>query len=148
MIASMSPRSTIPAFDARLYAPEDPSPPFPQTNPSSHARSSFPTSNTNCLSQFGLLELLAEQEELNLIVDREHTSTSHTTEDVSAGTLEERVRALGLGDLFGSIPRGLVFNGLQEIHVRTPRVIEYRHDLLIRTSPEVIIIRRRMVSRG
>ena len=36
------------------------------------------------------LELLAEHEELGLIVDGEHTRTGHTTEDVGTRTLEER----------------------------------------------------------
>jgi len=35
------------------------------------------------------LEGLAEHEELGLVVDGKHTSTSDTTEDVGTGTLEE-----------------------------------------------------------
>jgi hypothetical protein len=33
-------------------------------------------------------ELLSEQEKLSLIIDREHTSTGDTAEDVGTGTLE------------------------------------------------------------
>jgi len=35
------------------------------------------------------LELLSEEEQLDLVVDGEHTSTGDTTEDVGTGTLEE-----------------------------------------------------------
>lgn len=59
-----------------------------------------------------LFELLSEEEELHLIVDREHTSTSDTTEDVGTSTLEERADTL-LGDDLGSrVERGLVLDGL------------------------------------
>lgn len=39
---------------------------------------------------------LAEHEELDLVVDGQHTSTGDTTEDVGTGTLEERADTLSL----------------------------------------------------
>lgn len=36
-----------------------------------------------------LFEGLAKEDQLDLVVDGEHTSTGDTTEDVSTGTLEE-----------------------------------------------------------
>ena len=61
------------------------------------------------------LELLAEHEELNLIVDGEHTSTGDTTEDVGTGTLEERPDTLLGNDLATSIEGGLVLDGLLKL---------------------------------
>ena len=59
-----------------------------------------------------LFELLSEHEELHLVVERQDTSTSDTTEDVGTSTLEERLDTL-LGDNLGSgIDRGLVLDGL------------------------------------
>jgi hypothetical protein len=59
-----------------------------------------------------LLELLAEQDELDLVVDGEHTGTGNTTEDVGTSTLEERLNTLSGDDLAGSIESGLVLDGL------------------------------------
>lgn len=59
-----------------------------------------------------LFEGLAEEEELGLVVDGEHTSTGDTTEDVSTGTLEEGSDTLLGEDLSGSIDRRGVLNGL------------------------------------
>jgi hypothetical protein len=65
------------------------------------------TVRLNCL-----LELLSEEEELDLVVDRKHTSASNTTEDVSTSTLEERHAALLGNDLLQSVERRVVLNGL------------------------------------
>jgi hypothetical protein len=59
-----------------------------------------------------LFELLAEHQELGLVVDGEHTGTSDTTENVSTSTLEERLDALGGNDLAGGIEGRLVLDGL------------------------------------
>jgi hypothetical protein len=66
-----------------------------------------------------LFELLAEQDELNLVIDGKHTSTSNTTEDVSTGTLEEGLDTLLGGDLAGSIEGGAVLDGLTRSHHHT-----------------------------
>jgi hypothetical protein len=58
------------------------------------------------------LELLAEEEELSLVVDGEHTGTSDTTEDVSTSTLEERPDTLSGDDLATGIHGTLVLDGL------------------------------------
>ena len=63
-----------------------------------------------------LFEGLAEEEDLELIVDGEHTSTGNTTENVGTGTLEEGADTL-LGDnLAGGIERALVLDGLTRGH--------------------------------
>jgi hypothetical protein len=61
------------------------------------------------------LELLAEEDELDLVVDGEHTGTGNTTEDVGTSTLEERLDTLSGDDLAGGIHRGLVLDGLFQI---------------------------------
>lgn len=93
-----------------------------------------------------LFELLAEHEELHLIVDGEHTGTSDTTEDVGTSTLEERLDTFSLDDLRCGIEGGLVLDGLKGkfISARAGNI----YDVASLTSPEVIIMRRRMVSRG
>ena len=58
------------------------------------------------------LELLAEHDELNLVVDGEHTSTGNTTKDVGTGTLEERSDTLSSDDLATGIERRRVLDGL------------------------------------
>ena len=58
------------------------------------------------------LEGLAEHEQLNLVVDRKHTSTSDTTENVGTSTLEQRSNALSGNNLTTGIHGGLVFDGL------------------------------------
>lgn len=63
-----------------------------------------------------LLEGLAEKEDLELVVDREHTSTGDTTEDVGTGTLEERLDTLAGDNLLGGIERVLVLDGLTRRH--------------------------------
>jgi hypothetical protein len=60
------------------------------------------------------LELLSEKEELGLIVDGQHTSTSDTTENVGTSTLEERLDTLSGDDLLESIEGGLVLDGLDK----------------------------------
>ena|SRR6188768_1976593 len=53
---------------------------------------------------------LAEHDLLELVVERQHTGTSNTTEDVSTSTLEERLHALLGNDLRASVEHGLVVN--------------------------------------
>jgi len=60
-----------------------------------------------------LLEGLAEHEELDLVVDGEHTSTGNTTEDVGTSTLEERLDTLLGDDLATGIHGRLVLDGLR-----------------------------------
>lgn len=62
------------------------------------------------------LELLAEHDELNLVVDGQHTGTGNTTEDVGTSTLEERLNTLGSDDLAGSVGGRLVLDGLTRGH--------------------------------
>ena len=63
-----------------------------------------------------LLEGLAEDKDLELIVDREHTSTGNTTEDVGTGTLEERLDTLLGNNLLEGIEGALVLDGLARGH--------------------------------
>jgi hypothetical protein len=65
------------------------------------------------------LELLAEEDKLNLVIDGQDTSTSNTTEDVSTSTLEERLDTLLGDDLASSIQGGLVLDGLTGGHHHT-----------------------------
>jgi hypothetical protein len=60
------------------------------------------------------LELLAEEEELSLVVDGEHTGTGDTTENVGTSTLEERSDTLSGNNLAGGIHGRLVLDGLVE----------------------------------
>lgn len=59
------------------------------------------------------LELLAEEDELDLVVDGQDTSAGNTTEDVGTSTLEEGLDALLGDDLLGGIERRLVLDGLR-----------------------------------
>ena len=95
-----------------------------------------------------LFELLAEHEELDLVVDGEHTSTSDTTEDVGTGTLEERLDTLLGDDLAGGIEGRLVLDGLWNLSELLESIQAFRVGSCLLTSPEVIIIRRRIVSSG
>lgn len=63
-----------------------------------------------------LFEGLAEEDDLELVVDGEHTSTGNTTENVGTGTLEERADTLLGDDLAGSIEGALVLDGLTRGH--------------------------------
>lgn len=66
------------------------------------------------------LEGLSEEEELELIVDGQHTSTGDTTQDVGASTLEQRLNTL-LGDnLLEGIEGRLVLDGLTRGHHHAP----------------------------
>jgi hypothetical protein len=65
------------------------------------------------------LELLAEHEELGLVVDGQDTGTGNTTEDVGTSTLEERLDTLGGDDLAGSVHGTLVLDGLTGGHHHT-----------------------------
>lgn len=49
------------------------------------------------------LELLAEEDELDLVVDGQDTSTGDTTENVGTSTLEEGLDTLLGDDLPGSV---------------------------------------------
>jgi len=62
------------------------------------------------------LELLAEHEELGLVVDGQDTGTGNTTENVGTSTLEERADTLSGDDLAGSIHGSLVLDGLTGGH--------------------------------
>jgi hypothetical protein len=62
------------------------------------------------------LELLAEEDKLDLVVDGEHTSTGDTTEDVGTSTLEERLNTLSSDDLATGIEGRLVLDSLTRRH--------------------------------
>lgn len=58
------------------------------------------------------LELLAEHEQLRLVVDGQHTGTGDTTENVGTSTLEERAHTLLSNDLLRGVDGRLVLDGL------------------------------------
>jgi hypothetical protein len=62
------------------------------------------------------LELLAEEDELGLVVDGQDTGTGNTTENVGTSTLEERPDTLGGNDLASSVHGTLVLDGLTGGH--------------------------------
>lgn len=66
-----------------------------------------------------LFECLAEEDDLQLVVDGQDTSTSNTTENVGTSTLEERADTLLSDDLAASIQGGLVLDGLTRSHHHT-----------------------------
>jgi len=84
--------------------------PSPPTT--SHHSPKLLPSSIGCLTGT-TLEGLAEHEQLGLVVDGEHTSTGNTTEDVSTGTLEERLDTLLGDDLATSVDGRLVLDGLK-----------------------------------
>ena len=59
------------------------------------------------------LVLLAEDDELGLVVDGQDTGTGNTTEDVGTSTLEEGLDALAGDDLATSVDGRLVLDGLK-----------------------------------
>ena len=61
------------------------------------------------------LELLAEEEELNLVVDGQHTSASDATQDIGTGALEKGANTFSGNDLAEGIEGGLVLDGLVEM---------------------------------
>lgn len=65
------------------------------------------------------LEGLAEEKDLELIVDGQDTSTGHTTENVGTSTLEERLDTLLGHNLAGSIQGTVVLDGLTRGHHHT-----------------------------
>ena len=65
------------------------------------------------------LEGLSEHDELELIVDGEHTSTGNTTENVGTSTVEERLDTVLGNDLAGGIEGVLVLDGLTGGHHHT-----------------------------
>ena len=82
-----------------------------------YKHATFPPSTPSPLRRFGasrLFELLAEHEELRLIVDGEHTGTSDTTENVGTSTLEERSDTLLSHDLAECIHSTVVFDSLHK----------------------------------
>lgn len=58
------------------------------------------------------LEGLTEHEQLDLVVDGEHTGTGDTSENVGTRALEEGLDTLLGDDLAGRIGRRLVLDGL------------------------------------
>jgi hypothetical protein len=62
------------------------------------------------------LEGLAEEEDLELIVDGQDTSTGNTTEDVGTGTVEESTDTVLGDDLATSVEGTLVLDGLTRGH--------------------------------
>lgn len=62
------------------------------------------------------LEGLAEEQDLELVVDGQDTSTGNTTENVGTGTLEERLDTLLGDDLLASVEGRLVLDGLTRGH--------------------------------
>jgi hypothetical protein len=66
-----------------------------------------------------LFELLAEEDELDLVIDGQDTSTSDTTEDVSTSTLEERLDTLTGNDLAEGVEGRAVLDGLTRGHHHT-----------------------------
>jgi hypothetical protein len=73
--------------------------------------SQFCTVSANRLAG-AALESLSEHENLELVVDGQHTGTSNTTENVGTGTLEERLDALLGDDLAEGIEGAGVLDGL------------------------------------
>lgn len=65
------------------------------------------------------LEGLAEHDELELVVDRQHTSTGDTAENVGTGTTEERLDTLLGDDLLEGVERAAVLDGLTRGHHHT-----------------------------
>jgi len=65
------------------------------------------------------LEGLSEEENLELIIDGQDTSSGHTTENVGTGTLEEGHNTFLLDDLGACIERALVLDGLTGSHHHT-----------------------------
>ena len=63
-----------------------------------------------------LFEGLAEEDDLELIVDGQDTSTGDTTENVGTSTLEERLDTLLGDDLSGGVHGVLVLDGLTRGH--------------------------------
>ena len=59
------------------------------------------------------LVLLAEDDELGLVVDGQDTGTGNTTEDVGTSTLEEGLDTLAGDDLATSVDGRLVLDGLE-----------------------------------
>lgn len=93
------------------------------TPPLHHYRPQKPHLNYTTQSRNRLtgstLELLAEHDQLKLVVDGEHTSTGNTTEDVGTSTLEERLDTLLGDDLATSVDGALVLDGLTRGHHHT-----------------------------
>jgi len=62
---------------------------------------------------------LAEHDLLELVVERQHTSTGNTTENVGASTLEEGFGTFLSNDLGTSVEHGLVVNRSTRSHHHT-----------------------------
>ena len=89
------------------------------SGPTVAKRSRFPSSFSTRAHDGGTrfstrapLELLAEHEQLGLIVDGQNTSSCNPAQNVGAGPLEQRPDSLLSNDLSASVDRGLVLDGL------------------------------------
>jgi len=60
---------------------------------------------------------LTKHEELDLVIDGQHTGTSNTTEDVSTSSLEKGPDTLGSNDGPEGVEGGVVLDGLTTIRV-------------------------------
>ena len=92
------------------------------------------------------LEGFAEHDELDLVVDGQYTGTGNTTEDVSTSSLEEGLHTLSGNDGPEGMEGRVIFDGLT-----TVQMIRNCSSIFLgglRGTYEVIIIRRRTVSRG
>jgi hypothetical protein len=58
------------------------------------------------------LELLAEEDQLDLVVDGQHTGAGNATEDVGTGSLEQRLDTLVGHDRVEGVEGGLVLDSL------------------------------------
>jgi len=91
--------------------------------PSTYKKRTNYLKDVGCLTRSSL-ELLAEHDQLDLIVDGQDTSTGNTTEDVGTSSLEEGLDTLLGDDLASSIEGRLVLDGLttREELAFTPRL--------------------------
>ncbi len=84
---------------------------------------------------------LAEHDLLELVVERQDTSTSDTTEDVGTSTLEERLGTLLGDDLRSGIEHGLVVNGATRSHhhaTTVGRVSKGNRRPLMKTTDRIV----------
>lgn len=91
------------------------------------------------------LEGFTEHEKLDLVIDGQYTGTSDTAENVGTSTFEEGPNTFLGNDLAASVEGRLILDSLGTFNQHEHPKHNTRHKL---TSPEVIIIRRRIVSRG
>lgn len=60
------------------------------------------------------LEGFSEHQKLHLVIDRKHTGTGNTTQDIGTSTLEQRSNSLDSDNLASGIQRRLVLDGLRD----------------------------------